>query len=66
MIADMKDWIQNRADDLATELHNKEFYDLPSNLQDTVYQQAMEDWTDYYADQIDHIYEREKERQLLG
>jgi len=61
----MKDWTQNRADEIANELYDKEFYDLPSSLRDEVYAKAMEDWNSYYAIQIDHLFDIAKEQRLM-
>ncbi|KKL68455.1 hypothetical protein LCGC14_2124800 [marine sediment metagenome] len=61
---DMKDWIQNRAEELAIDLTGHEFGDLGPSIQLMLYMKAEEDWVDYYSGLIDHIYEREKERRL--
>lgn len=66
MTVDMKEWIQNRADEVAMETLGKEYYDLGPHMQAMCYAKAMEDWADYYANLIDAAYDREKERQLEG
>ena len=78
MTVDMKDWIQNRAEELAargfllvrtgliTWNEDEDYYNLPEAIRDGLYAKAMEDWKDYYASLIDSAYDREKERQLLG
>jgi len=62
---DYKDWIQNRAMELADEQYGKDFYDLPDHLQTEVYNQAEADYTDYYAAQIDAAYDRAVEARLF-
>ena len=54
---DYKDWIQNKAEDLAN-AENAEFNDLPSDKRDAIYNQACELYKDHLADEIDAIYER--------
>ncbi len=66
MVADMKDWIQNRAGEVAMETLGKDYETLGPHMQAMCYAKAMEDWTDHYADIIDSAYDREKERRLLG
>lgn len=62
---DYKDWIQNRADELALEQYNEDFYNLPSEVRDTIYQQAMADYADHYASQVDAAYDRMKKTQMM-
>jgi len=57
---DYKEAIQERADELAMEKYDKEFYDLDKELQFKVYQQATEDYADDLASQIDSMKDREK------
>ena len=63
-LRDYKDWIQERAFVLANELYDEEFYNLPENLQDKVYNQASEDYTDAYSSWCDAEYERWRDRRL--
>ena len=55
-----KDWIQNRADELALEKYNSEFYDLPSTVQTEIYTRAESDYADHIASQIDAERDRRK------
>lgn len=66
MSRDMKDWIHNRAEELAEQKYNKDYYDLPNHLQDEVYNQAEADWIDHYSSEIDAAYDRLMEEQLLS
>lgn len=66
MTVDMKDWISNRADEIALEKYNSEFYSLPASIQFSIWMQAEDDWTDYYASLIDAAYDRHKDNQLLS
>ena len=61
---DYKEWIQNRAMELAEKQYNKDFYDLPDSLQAEIYNQAEADYTDHYADMIDAAYDRAREARL--
>ena len=63
---DYKDWIQNRAEELAQELYSTEFYELPENIRAQVYNQAYLDYTDHYAAQIDAAYDRALEARLFN
>ena len=63
---DYKDWITNRAMELAEELYCQDYYDLPDKLQTEVYNKAESDYTDYYAAEIDAAYDRMMEEQLLS
>ena len=60
---DYKYWIQNRAEEIAVEEYGKEFYDLPDELWDKVYQQAIEAYKEAYADRIDSTYEAIRDKQ---
>lgn len=55
-----KDAIQEYADEIAWESYDKDFYDLPEDKQDKVYEQAQERYIDNFASQIDGMKEREK------
>jgi len=63
---DYKDWIQNKAEDLALEKQGKEFYELPRELRDTIYNMACEEYKDYLANEIDRIYEQLRELGYKG
>ena len=62
----MKEWTQNRAEEIALEAYRREFYDLGPHIQLLVYAKAMEDYRDYYADLIDSTYERLRDQKLFG
>lgn len=55
-----KDAIQQHADEIAWENYGKDFYDLPEALQNKVYTEAQERYTDNFASQIDGMKERRK------
>ena len=57
---DYKDWIQDKADEIAVERGYDGFYDLPEDQRDEVYNEAMEAHKDYEASLIDAAYERSK------
>jgi len=61
---DYKDWIQNRAEELAEEQYDRDFYDLPDNLQIEVWNRAEADYHDHEADKIDAAYDRAIERNM--
>ena len=64
-IKDCREWTQERAYELASELYDEEFYDLPTTLQEKVYAQANDEYTDKYADWCDVAYERWKDRKWI-
>jgi hypothetical protein len=53
-MVDMKDWIQDRADTIASIEHDKDFYDLTAIQQDIIYNKATDDYKDHLADMIDN------------
>ena len=55
-----KDWIQNKAEDIANQEYGLGFYDLPEQTQTVVYNRAMEANKDYVADQIDKAVDAKK------
>lgn len=63
---DQKEWTQNKAEDLAIERTGHDFYELGTSIQLILWLAAEQAYVDYYSSLIDSIYEREKERQLLG
>ena len=63
-LTDYKDWIQNKADEIALDVYETEFYDLPPETRDTVYGLATEAYKDALADRIDLIYEALRDKQL--
>jgi len=64
-MTDYKDWIENRAHELAEERYNKDYYDLPENIQQEIYNRAVADYIDYYASKIDATYDRIREQRLF-
>ena len=62
---DYKDWIQNKAEELAQEEYGTEFYDLPEATRDIIYNRASELYVDFYADKIDAAYERALDNKLM-
>jgi len=63
-MVDMKDWIQNKSEEIALEKTGHEFYDLGPHMQMMCYMIAEEAWVDYYSSLIDAAYEREKYQRL--
>ena len=61
---DYKYWIQNRAEEIALEEYDKDFYDLPERVQSEVYNRATEAYKEMYADRIDSTYEAIRDKQL--
>ena len=61
---DYKDWIQERADEIADEDWGDDFYDLTEHRQRDVYAQAMIEYIDAYSDWYDSIYERIREERM--
>lgn len=64
-IPDMKEWVQNRAEELALKDFNTEYDGLDSNTRQAVYAAAMNDWADYYASMIDAAVDRLDEGKLI-
>ena len=61
---DYKYWIQNRAEEIAREDYDTEFYDLPDDKRSEVYNKATEAYKDEYADRIDSTYEAIRDKRL--
>ena len=61
-----KYWIQNRAEEIALEDYDSEFYGLPTDKQREVYHKATEAYNEAYADSIDATYEAIRELNLRG
>jgi hypothetical protein len=64
-LTDYKDRIQNKAEELAREKYDKDFYDLPEKIRDKIYNLAMELYKDHYAAEIDAAYDRRMEERLI-
>lgn len=63
-IRDNKDWIQERAIELAEEEHDKDFYDLPRPIRDEIYKHASNDYVEVYSSYCDYVYEQMRDRKL--
>lgn len=63
---DYKDWIQNKAEELALEQHNTDYYGLPKSTRHQLYDKACELYKDHYAGQIDAAYEAALEARLVS
>lgn len=63
-LKDYKDWMQERADEIAYDEYLKDFYDLTKRQQTEVYDQASSDHTDAYSAWCDAIYERIREERM--
>ena len=50
---DYKDWIQNKADEIAVDRYGLDFYSLPGSLQITVFNEAESHYKDYLASTMD-------------
>lgn len=57
---DYKYWIQCKADEIAQEKYDCEYYDLPDSVQLSVYDEANEAYKDHLASEIDTAKERAK------
>lgn len=53
-----KEEIQERADEIAGEKYDKDFYDLTEEQQDEVYEEAQEALTDHYVSVADSMLEK--------
>ena len=53
-----KEWVTERLDDLALEYHGKFYYDLPSDLQQTIFAIAQREYVDYLSSYIDNTFDR--------
>ena len=60
-LKDYKDWIQERADEIAGEEHDKDFYDLPKPIRDEIYKHASNDYVEAYSSYCDYVYETMRE-----
>ena len=58
---DLKEMYCERADELAMELYDKEFYDLPKNLQDKVWLMAERGVVNDCADHADTLRKAKRE-----
>lgn len=63
---DQKEWIQDKAEELAEEEYEMDFYNLNDNTQGKIWERAEKEWIDYYSGYCDHIYETIKDRKQEG
>jgi len=63
---DMEEWVQARAELIAQELYDKDFYELSDEAQIEVWEQAEADWADYYAGMIDAACDKYREEWMIG
>ena len=61
---DQKEWQQSKAEEVSLDKTGHEFHTLGPHMQLMCYMIAEEAYKDYYASQIDAIYEREKYRRI--
>ncbi|KKL94022.1 hypothetical protein LCGC14_1868860 [marine sediment metagenome] len=61
---DYKEWIQNKAEELAQEQYDTEYYDLNDYQMAALYHQAEEAHKDYTAAMMDAACEAELDRRL--
>jgi len=57
----MKELYASKADYLAMAFYNKEFHDLPQNIQDAIYDKAIRDINDRWDDEADNLRKASKE-----
>jgi len=65
-MVDSEEWIQDRAELIAQELYDRDFYALTEETQMEVFSQAEEDWADHRADMIDATYDKYREEWMIG
>lgn len=65
MSSDYKYDIQVRAEELASERFDCEFYDLPADKQELIYKEATDDWTESLAEKADFLNDQAKEKDAL-
>ena len=49
-----KEYLINRTEELALEKYDKDYYDLPPKIQETLWAMAERDWADYLGGYIDY------------
>ena len=62
---DYKEWIQTKAEELALEKYDEDFYSLLNCQQLLLFNKAEDLYKDYYSALIDAKYEAEIERRLM-
>lgn len=60
---DYKEWISNRAEEIAQTQYDKSFYDLSKETAERIWKEAEDAYVDYYAALLDAQYEAFCERQ---
>ena len=62
---DYKEWIQQRAEELAQEKYGKDYYSLPDGLQLQLWESTYIDYIDKEAARIDAAYDAWRENQQM-
>ena len=62
---DYKDWISNRAEEIAQIQYDKSFYDLSKETAERIWSEAEDEYVDYYSALIDFEYEAAYEKKML-
>ncbi len=60
-MTDYKEWIMNRAEELALDKYDIEYEYLPSNLREVVFFMAQRQYQDMCAVKVDFLYDRMRE-----
>ena len=63
MTTDYKYAMQVVAEEIAETEYDKDFYDLPQEIQDKVYNMGVDRFTDKMISKVDALLDREKEKQ---
>ena len=66
MSKDYKEWISDRAEELARERYNQSYYDLPDSIQIELWTRAEADYIDREAARIDAAYDAWVEAHILA
>ena len=64
MATDYKEWITERAEELAQERYKKSYYDLPDKVQDEIFAMAEADYINRESARIDTAYDAAEEARL--
>ncbi len=62
-MSDYKDAIQAIFDELCSERYDKNYWELPDNIQSDLYAEAMRNYTERMADRADFLLDQWRERQ---
>lgn len=61
---DHKQWVSDRADEIAQDKYKLSYHDLSTHFQQQVWKQAESDYVDFYSSEIDHLYEQHKQFEI--